>query len=297
MKYALPASILAHVLVGTSGMVAFSTAPRGPVDAGVVVPIDIVSLAEMTELTEVIAPPPEPVEDDPEIEDPGTDEDAEEDIVDDVPEEDTQPADEDVPPPPSEEEATPEEDEPPAPTEDDTPEEAPADETPVVSENRGNESDDPLSDLFGDTEKLLRDKQSEPPSTRQNRGQGRELNNQSDRSRGQVGAGQENTSSVADFVSSYIQTSNKQCWRSVKDLPDWQRLNVTIVIRLDASGNLTAPPQRTKPAFIARNDIYLQRAADRAMRAVNLCAPYPLNPSEYDQWRNQDIVLNFGETP
>lgn len=294
MKYALPASILAHVLVGASGMVAFSTAPRGPVDAGVVVPIDIVSLAEMTELTEVIAPPPEPIEDDPEIEDLGTDEDAEEDIVDDVPEEETQPADEDVPPPPPEEEAAPEEDETPAPTEDETPEEAPAEETPIVSENRGNESDDPLSDLFGDTEKLLRDKQSEPPGNKQNRGQGRALSNQDDTPRGRVGAGQQNTASVFDAIRAEIKA--EKCYRTIADLPDWRNLVVTISFRLDANGRLVSPPKRTFPAFIAPGDRYLPVAEARAIRAINTCQPYRLDANSYDLWRNEDIEITFDES-
>ena len=107
MKYALPVSILVHVAIGASGLFVWSTAPREGVETFVEVPLDIVNIAEETNIREVRRPEPE-TQPEPEEEEELIDQEGED-------EEDTiVPADtaqaqpepeeiEDVPPPPPEE--------------------------------------------------------------------------------------------------------------------------------------------------------------------------------------------------
>ena len=60
MKYALPASLIFHAAIGASGLFAWSIAPSGPTETYIEVPLDIVELANETNIQEVIRPRPEP---------------------------------------------------------------------------------------------------------------------------------------------------------------------------------------------------------------------------------------------
>jgi outer membrane biosynthesis protein TonB len=88
-----------------------------------------------------------------------------------------------------------------------------------------------------------------------------------------------------------------QCWRMPADAPDPSKLSVSVDVRLNRDGTLDGAPRLRDSARIAMSgDPYLRIAADRAVRAVQQCAPYSFLPSEkYSTWR--ELTMNFEMTP
>ncbi|HBH88690.1 MAG TPA: hypothetical protein DDY27_02235, partial [Hyphomonadaceae bacterium] len=169
MKYALPVSILVHVAIGASGLFVWSTAPREGVETFVEVPLDIVNIAEETNIREVRRPEPE-TQPEPEAEEDLIEEEGE-DEVDELPSpsndigeiaDEQEP--EDIPPPP--EEQPPEEDIPPPPPEEVEEEEDQPE--PPVTRPPPQESGDPFADLLDGIEEDLPD-ESDGRDDRRNR--------------------------------------------------------------------------------------------------------------------------------
>lgn len=298
MKYALPVSIIAHIAIGASGLLVWTNAPRAGVETFVEVPLDIVNIAEETNIREVRRPEPE-TQPEPEEEEELIDQEGED-------EEDTiVPADtaqaqpepeeiEDVPPPPPEE--PPEEETPPEPEEEEPepvredPPEAPVTRAPEPEP----ENDDPFGDLIDEVEETLnQDVTRELPTRRNRNASTTELEDQDQEDQRGAGAQTGNTATVVDFIVSYIE--EQDCWRSVSDLPDWQNLDVTVSFRLDAEGNITRSPRVTGSSRPVNSDRFIRTAADRAIRAIRNCEPFPMSEQNYEFWRDEDIVLTFNE--
>jgi colicin import membrane protein len=94
------------------------------------------------------------------------------------------------------------------------------------------------------------------------------------------------TATIKDYLAAKIGV----CWRDVKDMPNPERLIVTVHVTLGRDGNLTTQPRVT--SFVAPGDTYMRVAADNAARAVRLCGPYELPQDSYSVWRELD--LKFG---
>ena len=99
---------------------------------------------------------------------------------------------------------------------------------------------------------------------------------------------------MVDLVKAHIIQSD--CKRSIKDLPGWENLDVSVTFRLDSKGRVSRAPKVTKSARPIGGDIYMKAAAESALRSITFCEPYPLPEEQYDLWQNQDIILNFDET-
>lgn len=294
MKYGLPISILVHVIVGFSGAAFWVTAPVYDVPDIVEIRLEGIELGETTNLSEVVKPAPEIEEEAPP-----------EEITDEAEEDEIQPVEQEAPPeaPPEEEaenalpdfEEKEEESEPevkPEPEEEETPPPEEKKETPNV--RKSNSGEKSLDDLFGETEKLLNDINTDPNPQRNQTANKKVLEDQQDVApRKAVGDRESNTASVKDYIRAQIE--ERKCWRSVKDLPDWERLQVTIRIRLDAKGKVIRGPERVRPSFIPSNDKFMFVAEDRAIRAINLCDPFDMPEEDYDLWRNEDIDVVFAE--
>ncbi len=296
MKYALPASLFAHILVGASGLFIWSAAPREPVPEFIEIRLEGIELAEETNISEIVEPEPveeEPEEVEPVVEDPA-DEEVEAPEPNEAPEPQPEPDDtQDLIAPPDDNEPPPEI---PEETEETEPEpEEEGEEPPVVEERTQAPQEPSLDDLFSDTEDLL--KKIDPNKKTRKQTANNNSNPLEDNAQGpRQGAGNRtgNDASVVDFIRAQIK--DRECWRSVSDLPDWDRLDVTISFQLDSKGRISKPPERVRPRFIPSSDKFMFVASDRAIRAINLCAPYKMPEEEYDLWRNQDIVLTFNET-
>lgn len=298
MKYSLPASLLVHILIGASGMFAWSVAPRESFQEIIDIRLEGIELGEFTDISEIQKPDTQPTEDD----------------IDDI---ENDPTDEDLPPPddpetensskdPDEGDALPDfkdEELPkpvptptptPTPTKTPTPTPTPT-KTQIVEDRSKTKTDKPsIDDLLSDTEDLLKDLQNDPKKTKTQTPGRKELTDQSDvNDRKSAGKKEGNEASVIDVIRAQIK--QRECWRSVKDLPDWEKLDVTIRFQLDSKGRISKPPERIEPRSIDSHGKLILVASERAIRAIQLCAPFNLPEEEYELWRNEDIILTFDE--
>jgi hypothetical protein len=83
----------------------------------------------------------------------------------------------------------------------------------------------------------------------------------------------------------------RRCWRMPIDLPDPERLIVTVEFDINRNGTLNGQPRVTSPRGYAF-DPPMRAAVDAAVRAVRACDPYPLPDDpvvgeHYEVWRSQ----------
>ena len=71
----------------------------------------------------------------------------------------------------------------------------------------------------------------------------------------------------------------QRCWRAPLDLPNPDRLVVTVQFDLDRNGNLRGQPRVTSPPGGQSFDPAMRTAVASALRAIRECDPYPF-PSD-----------------
>ena len=85
----------------------------------------------------------------------------------------------------------------------------------------------------------------------------------------------------------------RECWNVPVGAPNPEQLIVQVRVFLTADGSLLQPPQ-LEPATRAAEagNPYMRTAAEAALRAVNICAPYKRLPRDrYDSWK--EIIMTF----
>lgn len=155
------------------------------------------------------------------------------------------------------------------------PEPAPAPQPTPQRQRRNNDEFD-LSAVSG-----LLDKQRDPGRERQD-GQ------RADRNQRGAGLGTAEVAALTDRVRALNARAMQRCWRMPSDLPDPERLVVTLEFDLDRNGNLRGQPRVTSP----RNytfDAPMRTAVDNAIRAVRSCdfTFFPEDPvvgPHYEVW-------------
>ena len=288
MKLAFPISLFGHVLIAASGLFYWHAAPRPPVEEVIDIRLEGLELGRETNVREVIRP--EPVEE----------KTPEPEVVEDVPEGDDQSS---STPDPVEEAAEaiptitdePEPEPTPEPKITPTPKPDPSPTPKPIVEKRNTDAKkkDDLSDLFNDLEKTLQSIDSKPgtksPKTPQNA-----LTDQPDMEP-QRGAGDRtgNQAAIGDYVTAQIK--QRKCYRSIADLPDADKLSVTISFEMDSRGNVSVPPHRIRPKQVDPRYPLISVATERAIRAINLCDPFIVPEEDYDLWRNTEINITFDE--
>jgi hypothetical protein len=159
-------------------------------------------------------------------------------------------------------------------------EEAPAPAPTPQREQRRRESDEfDLSAIAG-----MLDKQREP-------GRRRQEGERADRNQQGSGLGTQEVVAIEDRARALIRAHMRRCWRMPIDLPDPDRLVVTVEFEINRNGTLNGQPRVTSP----RNytfDAPMRTAVDAAVRAVRACDPYPLPDDpvvgeHYEIWRTQ----------
>lgn len=289
----LPASLVFHAAVVGAGYVAwpFVSATNVPETEMVIIPIELIELGEVTNISAVRRQEPEPepeiVEPEPVEEEPVEEPEPEPDPVDeDIEEAEIDTAREAAPP----EEAQPEEVVPDfdAEPEEPEPEEKEPEPEPEKSVERRTEQDvNDMLDIFDSTfesERETRKRQPEPTpvSTRS------ELSDKPAPQEPRKGAG-ERTGNTAR-LESLLYAQVKSCWRGVEDLPDPENLNVEMRILLDSDGNLREDVRLMKPSRAPIGRSPMRTAVERAMRAVRSCEPYNLPKEEYEDWDDYHII-------
>lgn len=129
---------------------------------------------------------------------------------------------------------------------------------------------------------------------------GRERNQgaAADRNQRGAGLGTAEVAALEDRIRAIAQAHLRRCWRMPIDLPDPDRLVVTVEFELNRNGTLNGQPRVTNP----RNytfDPPMRTAAEAALRAVRQCDPFPfaddprIGPN-YQYWRQQEFTFRPG---
>ncbi len=109
-----------------------------------------------------------------------------------------------------------------------------------------------------------------------------------DQARAAAGAGTALTASELDALKSAMY----RCWRIPLDAKNPETLLVRVRVRLRADGHVIKAELMDQNAIARSDNPYLPIAAQRAISAVNKCAPYDFLPLEkYSMW--QDMTLRF----
>ncbi len=106
--------------------------------------------------------------------------------------------------------------------------------------------------------------------------------------RAAIGAGDGMTASEIDLLRAQMY----RCWRAPLDAPDPEKLKVTVRARLNPDGTLSTTPEILNLGQINRSgDPFWRAAADNARRAVLKCQPYKLPAEKYALWR--ETIMHF----
>lgn len=292
MLRGLPVSILLHAGIVAAGSIVLPRLGQ-PLDQQVtVVPIELVTFSEITN----IAPQIEREAEEPEPDEPPPLEEFLEDLdtidppAEEEPQEEEVLAPEEAPPPPEEtEEEAATEDE----AEEEAPEEAPEEgerDTPLIEQ----EPEDPLKSVLGDASNLFDRTPREPQRAPVKAPEAELEDEQPVTTTARSGAGERTGNTAA--VESLIVSQLSYCWDDVVDLPNPERLNVTVRIELNRDGTLKSDAELVRPARMPIGDRPMQVAIERALRASRKCAPYRIPEQAleyYSDW--SEVTINFGQ--
>ena len=84
----------------------------------------------------------------------------------------------------------------------------------------------------------------------------------------------------------------EQCmnWGTVAGAPNAQNIVVLVDLTLNPDGSVAQRPQlESESASEAAHDPYVRAAADAALRAIHVCAPYKLPADRYADWRDSQV--------
>jgi hypothetical protein len=154
--------------------------------------------------------------------------------------------------------------------------------TPQPQRRQQNEGFD-LSAIAG-----LIDKQRDP-GRRRNEGE------RADRTQQGAGLGTGEVAALEDRARALARAHLRRCWRMPVDLPDPERLVVTVQFDINRNGTLNGQPRVTSP----RNytfDPAMRTAVEAAVRAVRVCDPYPFPDDpvvgeHYEIWRETEFTF------
>lgn len=280
MRFGVLVSILFHACIVGLAFLSLPEGWRPDVSPEPYVPIEILSEAEIAELTSVPAarPLPEPVEE------PEPDPPAEEVI-----EEEPAPASEPEPKPEPEPEPVEPEPEP----ETVEPEPDPEPEPPKPEPKPPVKKKEPETDeLDFDALSKLVDKERE--NTPSDAGAPSEVAEAADQARRRVGAGDRLTASETAKMRAAV----SRCWNAsaIIGAPEPEKLRVIVEFELNRDGTLAGQPRVTNATQINRSGNRFWKVAEQnAVRAVVSCQPYDfLSPDRYDTWK--EFELNFDPT-
>lgn len=83
----------------------------------------------------------------------------------------------------------------------------------------------------------------------------------------------------------------RRCWSVPAGAANAEDLVVQIKVYLNPDGSLAQPPKLVNQARLSAGDAYFRTAAESAMRAIRRCAPFKMPAEKYSGWRELD--LNF----
>ena len=87
-----------------------------------------------------------------------------------------------------------------------------------------------------------------------------------------------------------LRSTITKCWNMPAGAPNPETLVVRLKLFLNADGTVARQPELVDTAG-RTSDPYFRAAAESAIRAVQVCAPYQLPADKYDDWA--EITINF----
>lgn len=157
---------------------------------------------------------------------------------------------------------------------------------PAPPQQRRQQSDDfDLAAIAG-----LIDRQRDP-------GRRRQEGERAERTQQGAGLGTAEVAALEDRLRALARAhiSRGNCWRMPVDLPDPERLVVTIQFDLNRNGTLNGQPRVVSPRnYTFDNDMRV--AVDYALRAIRTCDPYPFADDpvvgeHYELWREMEYTF------
>lgn len=285
----LPASVILHSAVIFGGYIVWPFVSPPRTSEFVIVPVDLVTVSDTTNIAPSVRREPEPEEEPEEAPPEPEEEPVEEPEA--VPDEEVVEEDTSPPPPPPEEEPEPE----PEPDLDTPPVEEPEEEEEPEPEPKPEPKpepeDDPLDDILGEASNLFdrakKEERTAPPPKAE------ETPDTPAPSEQRRGVGDRRSSTVA--VEALLTSQLYRCWRGVDDLPDPNRLVVTVNFDVNIDGSLKGGVDVVSPKRVI-GDAYLRTAVERALTAVRSCDLRVPEGSEesYEAWKN--VTVNFRPT-
>ena len=269
MKFGFFISLAAHGVALYGGLALYKGELK-PLEETRIIPIDIVSIAEVTNVKAAIKPPkpvPKPPEPEPEpepmtLETPMVNAPEEGEVQERV--------EEQAPEPVKVAEALPE----PEAEVIDIPEEPPAEPEPPKTVD--------LDRLAG----LVNRVREQAPERNQQVTLQSEVNNYVFADQSQAGVGEGTAMTISELDA--LQSAMYKCWSIPAAAPDPAALIVPVKVSLFPDGYVNT----VKLGSFKEIDHFHRLAADEAIRAVNKCQPYDFLPEEkYSQWR--EMTLNF----
>lgn len=171
--------------------------------------------------------------------------------------------------------------------EEDEPEEP--EDKKVEAQNR---EPDALEDLLSDSSKLFSEvKQTERTPVKKR--EKKILVDESQVKEPRKGVGDKSKETAR--IEALIYSQMIECWETVLDQPNYERLQITVKFTLTKDGQLDGNVERVSPKNIAVGDRPMRVASDRALRAARRCAPYRIPKDaqvSYDEWK--DVILDIG---
>ncbi len=274
MMYGLPISLILHGSIIFAGLFVFSK-NIPPVAEGKIIPVEIISVAEETNISAAIkAKTPEQIK---EAEEPLELETPLENAQEKGPEDQLKQAE---PLPVKTAEAAL-----PTPLDDKIDQ-----ETEEVPDEEGEDAPEAPAFNLNDIASLIdHSRQSQPEKNQQVA-----LESEKNRyafakvARAGAGLGTKLTSSEVDALRSRMY----QCWRISADAVNPEELHVRVRVLLNENGTVKDASLLDKVRINTSRNEYLKIAAQRALRAVSKCAPYDFLPAEkYGVWK--DMELSF----
>jgi len=155
-----------------------------------------------------------------------------------------------------------------------------------------NREPDTLDDLLSDSSKLFSEvKQTErKPVAKQEK---KILVDESQVKEPRKGVGDRSKETAR--IEALIYSQMIECWETVLDQPNPERLQITVKFKLTKDGKLDGNVERLSPKNIPVGDRPMRVASDRALRAARKCAPYRIPKDaqvSYDEWK--DVILDIG---
>jgi len=126
-------------------------------------------------------------------------------------------------------------------------------------------------------------------------GRERQEGQRAERNQRGAGLGTQEVAALEDRARALARAHLRRCWRMPIDLPDPDRLVVTVEFDLNRNGTLNGQPRVTNP----RNSTFdpaMRAAVEAAVRAVRVCDPYPFPDDpvvgeHYDVWRQTEFTF------